>query len=121
MYYADLVQYTYGHTIYKDALNIGWLEKGHDFPMGYFPEKREVLEKLKVKKPENLYRDWHCSKFCEPDNDFVNKFNPSQITNPNFIEREKKELYIGNGEYIVKWNEKTYASSNVGYTLYRST
>jgi len=87
MYYKDLTPYDYGFTNYKNALNIGWLERGYEFQVGDFPEKQEVIEKLKLKKRENLYRGAHSCEFCDR------------------YERES-----GNGEYIVMWNKKVYSA-----------
>jgi hypothetical protein len=109
MYYPDLTPYDYGMTEYKDALNIGWLEIGHEFPIGDFPEKEELLRRLEAKKIENKYRGFHGCEFCENDK-FANKFNPERITNPNFVEPPEKEWHVGNGEYIVQWNGKTYSA-----------
>lgn len=110
MYYPDLTPYDYGMTEYEDALNIGWLEMGHEFPIGDFPEKRELIQKLESKKIENKCRGVHGCEFCDPDNKFVNKFDPSRITNPNFVEPEEKDSHTGNGEYIVQWNGKVYSA-----------
>jgi hypothetical protein len=89
MYYPDLSLYDYGITEYPNALNIGWLEKGQEFPTGDFPEKEQVLKILKSKQRENLYRGWHSCEFCESD-------------------RES-----GNGEYIFHYKEKTYAAPSL--------
>lgn len=110
MYYPDLTPYNYGMTEYKDALNIGWLERGYEFPVGDFPEKVLILEKLKLMTRKNLYRGWHGCEFCEPNNKYVNKFNPESIRNPNFVESEERISHTGNGEYIVQWNGKTYST-----------
>jgi hypothetical protein len=98
MYYEDLTPYDYGYTEYKNALNIGWLEKGHEFLTGDFPEKQEVLKKLKAKKIENRYRGWHSCDYCDP----YDESEPGHT----WIIKDRN----GNGEYIVKWNGKTYAA-----------
>jgi hypothetical protein len=85
MYYPDLTPYDYGITEYEDALNIGWLEMGHEFSSGDFPEKQELIRKLRAKKIENKYRGFHSCDFCP-------------------------KWEIGNGEYVVQWNGKTYAA-----------
>jgi hypothetical protein len=97
MYYLDLTPYDYGYTNYKNALNIGWLERGYEFTHGDFPEKQELLRKLKLKKRENLYRGYHNCEFCEP---YRTENGHTYLI----------ESCIGNGEYIVKWKGKTYAA-----------
>jgi hypothetical protein len=98
MYYPDLTPYDYGMTEYEDALNIGWVEMGHEFPIGDFPEKQELLRKLRLKNVENLYRGWHSCEYCEP----WDKSEPGHT----YLIHDRS----GNGEYIVQWNGKTYSS-----------
>ena len=64
MYYEDLTPYEYGCNT-KNVFNIGWLEKGHEFPTGDFPEKERVLYKLKNKKKAWLCKGSHECDFCE--------------------------------------------------------
>jgi len=110
MYYPDLTPYDYGTTEYEDALNIGWLEKGHEFPTGDFPEKFWVVKKLESMEIKNKYRGWHGCEFCYPDDEYTpNRFNPEVIRNPNFVPPQR-EYHNGNGEYIVQGNGKTYAA-----------
>jgi hypothetical protein len=102
MYYPDLTPYDYGTTEYKDALNIGWIEMGREFPTGDFPEKQELLRKLKEKRIENKYRGWHDCDFCECYEDKID--STGNIGTFLIFDR------TGNGEYIVQWNGKTYAA-----------
>ncbi|MFA5366352.1 MAG: hypothetical protein WC333_00315 [Dehalococcoidia bacterium] len=98
MYFADLTLYGYGHTEHVNALNIGWLERGKEFPVGDFPEKEEVIKKLRTKKKENLYRGFHSCDFCD-----VTTYKENDST---FIIRDRH----GNGEYIFQHDGKTYAA-----------
>jgi len=95
MYYKDLTLYKYGHR-YPDSLNIGWLEKGHEFPTGNFPEKEEVLKILKSMEILNMYKGWHSCDYC----------NPYEKT------KDGRTLIIkdrnGNGEYHVSLNGQKY-------------
>ena len=93
MYYEDLSLYDYGMTKYKKALNIGWLESGWFFFEGDFPEKEEVLRKLKKKEIENRYRGMHGCDLC-----------------PKIAWGSGDQWHNGNGEYIVHGNGKTYAA-----------
>ena len=63
MYYQDLTPYDYGGWG-KNVLNIGWLENGYDFPVGNFPEKEELLEKLNSTEITHKCRGFHCCDFC---------------------------------------------------------
>jgi len=97
MYYEDLSPYDYGMTKYKNALNIGWLDRGRFFFEGDFPEKEEVLRKLNAKEIENRYRGFHGCPFCDPY---------EKKDNSTWIIKDRN----GNGEYIVHGNGKTYAA-----------
>ena len=63
MYYQDLSPYEYGSSG-KNLLNIGWLEAGHEFSIGDFPEKKELLKKLNSMKISYRCRGFHCCDFC---------------------------------------------------------
>jgi hypothetical protein len=102
MYYPDLTPYDYGMTEHKDALNVGWLEEGKPFTTGDFPEKSQLLEKLKTWPIENKYRGWHSCEFCDP---YERKIDSTGEMG-TFIVPDRN----GNGEYIAKYNGKVYAA-----------
>jgi len=83
-YYKDLTPYEYwnnpGHI-----LNVGWLEEGNPFSIGYFPGREQVLGKLKSMDRGHLCKGFHRCDFCNNES--------------------------GNGEYRVKGkNGKEYSS-----------
>jgi len=65
MFFADLTPYEYGYEMPRiNVLNVGWLGRGHEFPVGVVSEAfAEALRRL-IKSPENLYRGYHSCQFC---------------------------------------------------------
>jgi hypothetical protein len=45
-------------------LNVGWLARGHVFPVGSVPEGFVTALRRLIKSPENLYRGYHSCEFC---------------------------------------------------------
>jgi len=66
MYYNDLSKYTYGNrrTKYDNHVNIGWLDDKNDYSTGIFPEKIELLKKLKTIRPSNGTKGSHTCQIC---------------------------------------------------------
>jgi hypothetical protein len=67
-FYEDLSPYNYTHYCEKE-LNIGWLQKDKDFPVGDTPEG--FLERLKwfAEKPFPMFHaGHHLCEFCEDKN-----------------------------------------------------
>jgi hypothetical protein len=59
-YYADLTPYSYLEEVTDPALNVGWLDAGHDFPRGPVPVGfADALAGLIVAGQVNLTRGWH--------------------------------------------------------------
>ena len=67
MFFADLTPYEYGYEMpHPSILNVGWLARGHVFPVGEVPDNfADALRRL-IASPENLYRGYHTCEFC-PD------------------------------------------------------
>lgn len=65
MFFADLTPYEYGYALPRsDVLNVGWLGRGHAFPVGAVPEGFVAALRRLIKSPENLYRGYHSCEFC---------------------------------------------------------
>ncbi len=64
-YYPDLSPYVYVGAI-PGALNVGWLDRAHEFPKGKVPSA--VVGKLKqlATAPTVRHRGFHCCEFCGP-------------------------------------------------------
>ncbi|TDD58396.1 hypothetical protein E1263_19455 [Kribbella antibiotica] len=62
-YFADLSRYTYGPG-WRRMLNVGWLERGHDFAVGQV--ESGVLDRLTIlaEHQENVMRGTHDCQFC---------------------------------------------------------
>ncbi len=60
-YYQDLSEYRYDNNF--KGLNIGWLDRGHNYEKGETPDS--VVEKLKSAKFEKRYKGWHVCEFCK--------------------------------------------------------
>lgn len=65
MFYADLTPYEYGYELPQGSiLNVGWLGRGHVFPVGRVPDGFvDALRKLLASRV-NLYRGYHTCEFC---------------------------------------------------------
>ena len=66
MYFQDLTPYEYArHSIRRNRLNVGWLSREHEFPIGDTSEDfRRVLNQLAT-NPTNLCGGHHDCEFCE--------------------------------------------------------
>jgi len=65
MFFPDLTPYEYGYELPRsNVLNVGWLARGHTFPVGPVPEAFVNELRRLVKSPENLYRGYHTCEFC---------------------------------------------------------
>ena len=82
MFFADLTPYEYGYEVSRsNVLNVGWLSRGHDFPVGAVPETFVNALRRLVKSPENLYRGYHRCEFC-PDPPVVVSSTGLRVINP---------------------------------------
>jgi hypothetical protein len=65
MFFADLTPYEYGYEMPRsNVLNVGWLSRGHVFPVGPVPGMLVNALRRLAKSPENLYRGYHNCEFC---------------------------------------------------------
>lgn len=65
MFFADLTPYEYGYAMPRtNILNVGWLARGHAFPVGVVSEAFAKALRRLIKSPENLYRGYHSCEFC---------------------------------------------------------
>jgi hypothetical protein len=65
MFFPDMTPYEYGYAMPRsDVLNIGWLSRGHVFPVGEVPQTFVDALRRRVRSPENLYRGYHGCEFC---------------------------------------------------------
>jgi hypothetical protein len=94
MFFADLTPYEYGYEVPRsNTLNVGWLSRGHVFPMGAVPETFvDALRRL-VASPVNLYRGYHTCEFC-PDPPVVVSSTGRRMSSP-------PGETMGNGEISV--------------------
>jgi hypothetical protein len=81
-------------------LNVGWLEKGHEFPTGQLDAaERDALVDLAVHS-ENVMRGLHDCEFCDVESPIV------AVRTDGRGER----AFLGTGEVHLKGEESTYAS-----------
>ncbi len=65
-FYEDLSPYLYRRSAEEDALSVGWLADGHDFPVGEAPVSLvERLARLAMRHPVNRMRGWQECPFCD--------------------------------------------------------
>lgn len=76
MYFEDLSPHSYsvydpeGQIVqFDEVLNIGWLEKGHEYTKGYVDEKiltklKDLIGKVSFTQPETRYMGYHNCDFC---------------------------------------------------------
>src|SRR5689334_19239862 len=82
MFFADLTPYEYGYEMPRGhILNVGWLSRGHAFPVGAVPEGFVNALRRLVKSPENLYRGYHSCEFC-PDPPLVVSSTGRRVISP---------------------------------------
>ena len=82
MFFVDLTPYEYGYAMpQSNILTVGWLARGHVFPMGAVPEKFVHALRRLVRSPENLYRGYHTCEFC-PDPPVAVSSTGLRISNP---------------------------------------
>jgi hypothetical protein len=81
MYYADLSTFIY-HQTRRTGLNVGWLDKDHDFPRAPTPDG--FLERLFEisKRPVCEHRGFHVCEFCPPKAVDEVDYKQSFITGP---------------------------------------
>jgi len=122
MFYKDLSKYTYTYTNKNDNhLNIGWLDDKHDFPKGDFPEKKDLLFKLKKLKTYKHTKGSHTCQICGKrlgNSEFIIKYNNIYYHAPNslshyIIKHDYKppQIFIDavlNKDQIKKKNESKY-------------
>jgi hypothetical protein len=94
MFFADLTPYEYGYEMPRsNILNVGWLARGHVFPVGAAPEGFvDALRRL-ISSPENLYRGYHSCEFCPEPPLVVSSTGRREIPPPGDT--------MGNGEIRV--------------------
>ena len=82
MFFADLTPYEYGYELPRsNILNVGWLARGHAFPVGEVPQGFvDALRRL-IASPENLYRGYHICDFC-PDPPVVVNASGRRVSTP---------------------------------------
>jgi len=94
MFFEDLTPYEYGYEMPRsNVLNVGWLSRGHVFPVGAVPEAFVNALRRLIKSPENLYRGYHSCEFC-PEPPIVVGSNGLRVIGP-------PEETMGNGEIRV--------------------
>jgi hypothetical protein len=82
MFFADLTPYEYGYEMpRRNILNVGWLGRGHAFPMGAVPDTLVGALRRLIRSPENLYRGYHRCEFC-PDPPVVVSPTGRRMSNP---------------------------------------
>jgi hypothetical protein len=98
MFFADLTPYEYGYEERRSSiLNVGWLGRGHAFPVGAVPDDFvDALRRL-IASPVNLYRGYHTCEFC-PDPPVVVDSEGRRVTGP-------PGETMGNGEIRVSGSE----------------
>jgi hypothetical protein len=58
MFFADLTPYEYGYEMPRsNVLNVGWLSRGHVFPVGAVPELFVEALRRMVKSPRTFIAD----------------------------------------------------------------
>ncbi len=105
-YFADLSEYTYRkHPQDDKAVNVGWLDLGHEFPIGETPLAfKERLFKFCL-HPVNHARGFHPCPFCTS--------NPDRY--PVKVMENKIVFHFGSAEIRVITAERTYAAPNMIY------
>ena len=104
MYHKDLSNYIYVDEEVKNIINIGWLDKNHDFNKG--ATETIVLEKLRSIIIGNKNIDAHCNR--------VRSIEPCRLcANKNIsLESESKKIHLGMTEiFIPAKNGKYYFSA----------
>ena len=82
MFFADLTPYEYGYELPRsNILNVGWLSRGHAFPVGAVPEAFVNALRRLIASPVNLYRGYHTCEFC-PDPPVVVSSTGLRVRNP---------------------------------------
>jgi hypothetical protein len=101
MFFADLTPYEYGYELpRRNVLNVGWLSRGHAFPVGPVPENFVRVLRLLIKSPENLYRGYHTCDFCAEPPVFVGPTG-LRISNPPGETMGNGEIRVpGSGDVI---------------------
>jgi hypothetical protein len=101
MFFADLTPYEYGYEMPRsNVLNIGWLSRGHAFPIGAVPETFINTLRRLVRSPENLYRGYHVCEFC-PDPPVVVSPNGLRASNPPGETMGNGEIRVAGSEGVV--------------------
>jgi hypothetical protein len=108
MYRADLSPYEpcrFEPWPEATLLSVGWIEAGHEFPVGEVPEAlTDKLLRLIVRKPEAVTRGTYYSKFLRSD-DYR-----------HYVEVDGKQYALGAAEIRVPGNGNiVYACPNLVY------
>lgn len=109
MYYEDLTPFRYDKFrdesfVTSGALNIGWLDSGHEFHRGLLDEK--IINKLKKitfdQQPIKLTRGYQTCPFCTSFNEELG------IDMPVSAQWEGREKLLGSGILVLKGDSVTY-------------
>ena len=106
-YFEDLTAYSYmGEIPDQNLLNVGWLEKGYEYPQGSVePEVLSLILMLASKSPTRRSRGFHVCPFCSN-----NSFGLP------VIDTSGKRLLLGSAEIRVKGKgDLTYACPDLIY------
>ena len=88
-------------------LNVGWLDKTHQFPTGKIKDKNRILYGvyLHCQHAVNYYRGFHACQFCENPPDSMME-----------VSYYTKKFKVGNGEIFVKgMNNIVYVAPTMIY------
>jgi hypothetical protein len=101
-YFEDLTKFSYHEKAsVKNVINVGWLSKNHDFPVGKIALLAIHIIKNLVESPVNKFRGVHYCEFCPP---------PIKEKIDGFISYKTiRECPFGNGEiHVLGANGVTY-------------
>jgi hypothetical protein len=101
MFFADLTPYEYGYAMPRsNVLNVGWLARGHAFPVGAVPATLVHALRRLARSPENLYRGYHSCEFC-PEPPVVVSSTGKRVSNPPGETMGNGEIRVAGLEGVV--------------------
>jgi hypothetical protein len=101
MFFADLTPYEYGYEMPRaNVLNVGWLSRGHAFPVGAVSQRFVKALRRLVKSPENLYRGYHRCEFC-PDPPVVVSSTGLRVIDPPGETMGNGEIRVAGPEGLI--------------------
>jgi hypothetical protein len=119
MYLQDLSEYTYEQIRpVPGVLAVGWLARGHDFPVGKLPAHLLAkVEYLIARLPMNRMRGWHVCHLCFPNLDQVQDLATMRTMLsgwPPVISTPHGECQLGSAEIWVPGRDGiAYAAPNL--------